>query len=108
MQWRCLVCGKKFTKNDKPDACPICGVEGIYIVSEAEYVKPSGKMSAVSKASFERALKLEVTATRIYNESAKKAKVEGDEVTALFFEALAKNEKGHQTAIKYQFACRRE
>ena len=105
--WRCLVCGKKFKDGEKPVACPECGVVGQFIIADADYIRPSGSMSVASKASFIRAMELEVEATRIYNESAAKAKDEGDETTRVFFAALARNEFGHQKAIKYQLGCRK-
>lgn len=106
MVWRCLVCGKRFRDGEKPAACPECGVIGNFIIADADYVKPSGKMSSASRASFKRAMDLEIEATRIYHESAAKAKEEGDETTRVFFAALARNEFGHQKAIKYQLGCR--
>ena len=102
MSWRCIVCGKKITEDHKPDACPLCGVASDYIVADAEYERPSGTLSAAAVADYDRALALEVEATSIYEEAAERAKNEGDELTNLFFEALAKNEHGHQVAIKFQ------
>ena len=108
MDWRCLVCGKVFKDGEKPIACPLCGVDGEFIIADADYHRPGGIMSAVSRVSFARALQLEIEATNIYHESAAKAKEEGDEVTRVFFAALARNEFGHQKAIKYQLNCRPE
>ncbi len=107
MEWRCVVCGKRFRNIDeKPAACPLCGVLSEFIVAEKDYVKPSGSMSAVSKASFDEAMELEIMATDKYHAAAEKAKKEGDETTRVFFAALARNEFGHQKAIKYQLASR--
>ncbi len=102
MSWRCVVCGKKITEDHKPDACPLCGVVSDYIVADSEYERPSGTLSAAAVADYDRALALEVGATDIYNKAAERAKTEGNELTSLFFEALAKNEHGHQVAIKFQ------
>lgn len=105
-EWRCIVCGKRFKNGEKPAACPLCGVLGDFIVGEEDYERPSGVMSKTSRSSFDEAMELEITATRVYHEAAEKAKKEGDEVTRVFFAALARNEFGHQKAIKYQIACR--
>ncbi len=102
MSWRCIVCGKKITEDHKPDACPLCGVVSDYIVADSEYERPSGALSAAAVADYDRALALEIEATRIYEEATERAKIEGDELTSVFFEALAKNEHGHQVAIKFQ------
>ena len=102
MSWRCVVCGKKITEDHKPDACPLCGVVSEYIVADSEYERPSGTLSTAAIADYDRALALEVEATNIYKEAAERAKNEGDELTSIFFEALAKNEHGHQVAIKFQ------
>lgn len=106
MDWRCLVCGRKFKDGEKPAACPECGVVSEFIIPDADYTRPSGRMSKISRASFKQAMDLEVEATRIYHEAAAKAKNEGDEITRIFFAGLARNEFGHQKAIKYQLACR--
>ncbi len=108
MEWRCLVCGRKFSGEEKPLACPACGVENDFIIPDSQYTRPSGRMSEISRASFKQALDLEVEATRLYHEAAAKAKNEGDEVTGIFFDALAKNEFGHQKAIKFQLGCRKK
>jgi len=109
MQWRCIVCGKHFKDTEeKPVACPLCGVLSEFIVTEVDYVRPSGGMSAVSKASFDEAMELEIIATDKYHGAARRAKQEGDETTRIFFAALARNEFGHQKAIKYQLASRPE
>jgi len=102
MSWRCIVCGKKISEDHKPDACSLCGVVGDYIVADSEYERPNGTLSVSAVADFDRALALEVEATRIYEEAAERAMNEGDELTTAFFEALAKNEHGHQVAIKFQ------
>lgn len=108
MGWRCLVCGHKLDLDHRPEACPHCGVDEHFIVAESDYARPSGTMSEASRASFLEALDLEITATRIYHDAAAKAKAEGDEVTRVFFAGLARNEFGHQKAIKYQLRCRSE
>lgn len=108
MDWRCLVCGHKFKDGAKPVACPECGVIAEFIVPDSDYSRPSGIMSGASRASFLQALELEERATAIYHAAAARAKAEGDETTRLFFAALARNEFGHQKAIKYQLACRPE
>ncbi len=106
MNWRCVVCGKKFSGTARPAACPLCGVDAYYIVSEAEYERPTGSMSREAAADFDRALALEEEATEIYGRASERASREGDKLTAVFFEALARNEKGHQAAIKFQKKAR--
>ncbi len=106
-QWRCLVCGKKFISEVKPVACSVCGVEAKYIVNEKNYNRPAKGISSQSETSFQKAMDLEVEATRIYNQFAEQARRENDKLTELFFQALAKNEKGHQVAIKFQLASRK-
>jgi len=107
MEWRCVVCGKHFRDSkEKPAACPLCGVLSEFIVAEEDYERPSGGMSTVSKTSFDEAMELEIIATDKYHAAAESAKKEGDETTRIFFAALARNEFGHQKAIKYQLASR--
>src|SRR3972149_10123896 len=102
MEWRCVVCGKKVTADHRPEACPMCGVTEEYFVLESEYEKPTDVLSEEATADFDRAMELETEAVRIYAESAERAKARGASLTGIFFEALTKNEKGHQTAIRYQ------
>ena len=107
MKWVCIVCGKKLEEDHKPDACPLCGVAAEYFVEAASYEKPTDRLSKAVAADFDRALELEKTATQLYGEAAERARSEGDDLTEAFFRALAKNEKGHQVAIKYQTALRK-
>lgn len=102
MNWVCQVCGRRLSEDHKPDACPVCGAVSEYFISAEEYERPDDTLSEPAVADFNRAYALEVEATRIYNEANERARAEGDGLTALFFEALARNEHGHQVAIKYQ------
>jgi len=102
IKWRCIVCGKLLTPGPKPEACLLCGATADYIVAQAVYKSPTEALSPESVADLDRAMALEVEATRLYNEASERAKKEGDILIGLFFEALAKNEHGHQIAIKYQ------
>lgn len=106
MEWRCPVCGKRMKGRERPAACSLCGVAGSYIVPEAEYRDPGGPLHTDQLADLDRALALEEEATRIYRESANRARTAGDEATAVFFDAFAKNEHGHQAAIKFQKKAR--
>ncbi len=106
MKWVCIVCGKKLAEEHKPEACPVCGVSAENFVEAAAYEKPSDKLSESALADFDQALDLERTATRLYSEAAERARDEGDDLTEAFFQALAKNERGHQVAIKFQTGVR--
>ena len=55
-----------------------------YIVSEESYSRPPNGISSQSQIAFQKAMDLEVEATKIYNQFAEQAKDEGDQLTALF------------------------
>ena len=100
MKWVCKVCGKVIESDSRPIACPLCGVNGDYIVSEKDFSGFPKEIKKKSKENLNSALGLEKNATDMYTRFAKECKEIGDTETATVFTALARVETGHQLSIK--------
>jgi rubrerythrin len=100
MKYVCKVCGKTIECVMKPLACPLCGVNGDYIVLERDFTGFPQKIDPISLEDLKAALRLEENATADYLKYANECKKVGDIEVATLFEALAKVENGHQIAIR--------
>lgn len=100
MKWICVVCLKSIESENKPLACPLCGVNGDYIVEEESFKGFPEKINEKTKENLNAALSLEQNATKEYFQYAREAEKLGDREAVSLFTALAKVEAGHQTAIR--------
>ncbi|OGI12615.1 hypothetical protein A3K64_03350 [Candidatus Micrarchaeota archaeon RBG_16_36_9] len=100
MKWICRVCGMIIESEVKPLACPLCGVNGDYIVLEKDFKGFPEKLEPKSKENLKAALELEKNATVSYFRYASECEQVGDIETAILFKALARVESGHQQAIR--------
>lgn len=96
----CSVCGRVIESDIKPLACPLCGVNGEYIVLEKDFKGFPEKLEPKSKENLNAALDLERNATTSYLKYAKECEELGDKEAATLFTALARVEAGHQHSIK--------
>lgn len=103
-RWICIVCGKLIESESKPLACPLCGVNGEYIVSEKDFKGFPKKLDTKTKENLNAALALEKNATTTYYDYAKESERLGDKEAATLFVALAKVEAGHQVSIRKMLA----
>ena len=100
MKWVCSICGMTIESDIKPLACPLCGVNGDYIVLEKDFKGFPKKIKDKSKENLNAALELEKNATINYFKYAKECEELGDKEVATLFTALARVEAGHQQSIK--------
>jgi len=100
MKWICSVCGKIIESDTRPLACPMCGVNGEYIVLEKDFKGFPKEIENKSKANLNAALELERNATSSYFKYAKECEELGDKEVATLFTALARVEAGHQQSIR--------
>ena len=100
MKWVCTICGKIIESNNKPLACPLCGVNGDYIVLEKDFKGFPEKLEPKSKENLSAALELEKNATTSYFKYSKECEELGDKEAATLFTALARVEAGHQQSIR--------
>lgn len=100
MKWVCSVCGRVIESDTKPLACPLCGVNGDYIVLEKDFKGFPEKLTPESKKNLKAALELEKNATSSYFKYAAECEQVGDVEAATMFTALARVETGHQQSIR--------
>lgn len=100
MKWICPICGKIIESDTRPVACPLCGVNGSYIILEKDFKGFPKNLQSRTKENLNAALNLETNATNMYLKYASECEALGDKEAAVLFEALAKVETGHQLAIR--------
>jgi rubrerythrin len=108
MKWICTICLKSIENQNKPLACPLCGANGKYIVEADTFKGFPEKINKKTKENLNAALSLEQNAAKEYFQYAKEAEELGDKEASSLFNALAKVEVGHQTAIRKMMNAAKE